>query len=160
MGEDNAYVIPISIQLFATQTSVHHTLSLLMSRFDIREAPVRSGYNPPKPIRAPPPERQYVNSSPNAPSMGPSYDSLLQSSTAFNPRAIRDAPEKFGLSIKDLEDLPAAKQPSQVKTKMLPYQLQGLAWLLNMEHPKVPTGKEIRQFWTKRGPTYFNVATN
>ena len=160
MGQDNAYVVPISIQLFATQASVQRTLSSLMSRFDIREGPVRSGYNPPKPIRAPPPERQYVSSSQSAPSMGPSYDSLLQSSIAFNPRAIREAPEKFGMSIKDLENLPAAKQPSQVKTKMLPYQLQGLAWLLNMEHPKLPTGKEIRQFWTKRGPTYFNIATN
>src|SRR5437762_1628662 len=113
MGQDNAYVIPISIQLFATQTSMQRTRSLLMSRFDLREAPVRYGYNPPKPIPAPPPERRYVSSSPSSASMVPSYDSLLQSSIAFNPRAIREAPEKFGLSIKDLENLPVAKQPSQ-----------------------------------------------
>jgi SWI/SNF-related matrix-associated actin-dependent regulator of chromatin subfamily A3 len=167
MGTSNTYVIPISIQLFAPQASAQRVLPQLMSRFDLRDGPVRPGYNPPRVVRQPPPpppsqERQYVSSSPASSQgiRGPTYDALLQTSIAFNPRSLRDAPEKFGLSMKDLEALPLAKQPPQVKTKMLPYQLQGLAWLMNMEHPKLPTGDEVRQFWTKKGPTYFNIATH
>lgn len=169
MGPSNTYNIPISIQLFTPRATAQQTLYRLMNQFDIREGPVRPGYvAPPRQIRPPlpPPEPQrYVSSSPAASLQarvvaGPTYDTLLQSSIAFNPRSIRDAPENFGLSIKDLEKLPLAKQPKQVKTRMLSYQLQGLKWLLDMEHPKLPTGGEVRQFWTKRGPTYFNVATH
>jgi hypothetical protein len=42
----------------------------------------------------------------------------------------------------------------------LPYQLQGLAWLVGMEHPKLPEGDEVRQFWTKKAGIYLNTATN
>ena len=88
------------------------------------------------------------------------YDHLLAASTAFDPRSIRDAPERFGLSVKDLEALPRANQPSQVKTRMLPYQLQGLHWLMKMEHPKLPQENNVVQFWKRIGTNWLNVATH
>jgi len=144
------------------------TLSHLMSRFDISTHPVVPNPSPRKAIRPPPPppppprhDPQYVSASMAAAAAATkSYDSLLQSSIAFDPRAIRDAPEKFGLSMKDLERLPLAKQPRQVTTKMLPYQLQGLGWLLKMEHPRLPGDNDVCQFWTRSGKNWLNIASN
>ena len=172
VGNKNAYDIPISIQLFSPQAMSSTTRSHLASRFDITSHPFVPNASPRKPIRPPPPpprpNPQYVSASTaaaaaaaaTAAAAGKSYDSLLQSSIAFDPRAIRDAPEKFGLSMKDLERLPLAKQPRQVTTKMLSYQLQGLGWLLKMEHPKLPGDNEVCQFWTKSGKNWLNIASN
>jgi len=169
VGNRNAYNIPISIQLFSPQTMSSTTLSQLVSRFDISSQPVIPNASPHKAMRPPPPPPprptpQYVSASAAAAAAEAaaqkSYDSLLQSSIAFDPRAIRDAPEKFGLSMKDLENLPLAKQPRQVTTKMLSYQLQGLAWMLKMEHPKLPGDNEVCQFWTKSGNNWLNIASN
>lgn len=155
IGTRNAYNIPISIELFAPAATANVSLSnLTANRLGIRKQPTQHKQSRPLPQPAP----QYVSASTAGGSR--QYEALLRSSTAFDPRSLRDAPEKFGLSIKDLEDLPMAKQPYPVKTKMLPYQLQGLAWLLKMEHPKLPDGKEVRQFWTRRGTNWLNVATN
>jgi SWI/SNF-related matrix-associated actin-dependent regulator of chromatin subfamily A3 len=174
VGHKNSYNIPISIQLFSPQAMSSTTRSHLASRFDITSHPFVPNASPRKPIRPPPPPRpnsQYVSASTAAAAAAAaavaaaaaarnSYDSLLQSSIAFDPRSIRDAPEKFGLSMKDLERLPLAKQPRQVTTNMLSYQLQGLGWLLKMEHPKLPGDNEVCQFWTKSGENWLNIASN
>ena len=139
----NAYAIPISVQFFAPVQMADSTLDyLLKARLNILG---RRTYSAPE-------------SSQQA--TMPTYDALLQQSMAFDPRSVRASPEKFGMSIKDLESLPMAKQPELVKTKMLPYQLQGLAWMLNMEHPQLPREGQIRQFWTRKGLNWFNMATN
>ena len=171
----NSYVIPITIQLFAPRAQIMSTLLHLQHRVDIRQGPVReSGIRPPKlptiqPPQPPQPLRYAGHSQPSSsppvstpppPPVLPSYNELLERSVAFDPRQLRDAPEKFGLSIKDLENLPLAKQPAQVKTGMLLYQLQGLAWLMKMEHPKLPAGNEVAEFWTSRGGNWYNVATH
>ena len=150
IGVRNSYNIPISIQLFAPTSQSSTTLQQLqLNRLDIRAGPGQAAR---KEVHLPPTPPPSFNN-------GSAYNHLLQTSVAFDPRSIRDAPEKFGLSIKDLEALPQAKQPTQVKTKMLPYQLQGLAWLLKMEHPRLPTGNDVVQFWTRRGTNWFNMAT-
>ena len=177
VGNKNAYNIPISIQLFSRQAMSSTTLSHLAYRFDITSHPFVPNASPRKLIRSPPPpprpNSQYVSASTvaavavaaasaaaAAAAARNSYDTLLQSSIAFDPRAIRDAPEKFGLSMKDLERLPLAKQPRQVTTKMLSYQLQGLGWLLKMEHPKLPGDNDVCQFWTRSGKNWLNIASN
>jgi hypothetical protein len=169
--------IPITIQLFTPRGQVTATLTQLQRRVDIRQGPVLPLQPlPPKVplIAIPQPQYsssplQYSSSSQPQPSSSPpvvpppvlpTYNDLIQRSEAFDPRTLRDAHEKFGLSIKDLEKLPLAKQPAQVKTPMLSYQLQGLAWLMKMEHPKLPSGNEVREFWTKRGANWYNVATH
>jgi hypothetical protein len=132
----NAYAIPISLHFYAPIHKAQATLDyLLKNQLEIRG------------------QRTYVQ----APA--PNYDALLKQSIAFDPRSVRESSDKFGMSIKDLENLPLAKQPKQVTTKMLPYQLQGLAWMLQMEHPLLPHEGQVRQFWTRKGMNWFNVAT-
>jgi SNF2 family DNA or RNA helicase len=174
-GAGDKWNIPITIQLFTPRGQITATLTQLQRRVDIRQGPVLPFLAlPPKVPFVNIPQPQYSSSPPQYTSSSqpsssppvvpapilPNYNELIQRSEAFDPRTLRDAHEKFGLSIKDLEKLPLAKQPSQVKTPMLSYQLQGLAWLMKMEHPKLPSGNEVREFWTKKGVNWFNVATH
>ncbi|KAJ2906315.1 hypothetical protein MKZ38_002031 [Zalerion maritima] len=61
-----------------------------------------------------------------------------------------------------LSKLPMAEQPASLKAQMLPYQLQGLAWLTKKENPKFPQpgSKEATQLWqrNKQGK-YLNIAS-
>lgn len=49
-----------------------------------------------------------------------------------------------------LVNLLEAPQPETLITKLLPYQKQGLGWMLSNEHPKEPTIDEEVQFWIQR----------
>ncbi|KAJ3200332.1 hypothetical protein HDU67_002141, partial [Dinochytrium kinnereticum] len=76
--------------------------------------------------------------------------------------------ERLSTSQLDLSKMPTAPQPRKLVTKLLPYQLQGLHWLISKEHPCLPTVEgPSTQFWIYREKTptlnqkhYFNVATN
>jgi SWI/SNF-related matrix-associated actin-dependent regulator of chromatin subfamily A3 len=114
------------------------------------------------PVAPPRSSQGYVAPTPPAPPLpnpARDYNTLVRSSIAFDPRSIRSVQEKFGMSIDDLQNLPTAKQPAKVSTKMIGYQLQGLAWMLDKEHPKLPEADQVRQFWTKQGQHWVNVAT-
>ncbi|CAG8662573.1 41579_t:CDS:10, partial [Gigaspora margarita] len=72
----------------------------------------------------------------------------------------QEAFEKIGISIADLEKLPEAPQPEALLTRLLPYQKQGLGWMLSQEHPADPTEEDATQFWVLRSNLYYNVATS
>lgn len=158
----NAYAIPIALQLFASPDRAGLMLQRLMTRLEITGSPTISEFR--NPARPPPQKKQNVGPSTQAtvlvPPPGQEYAHLLQNSIAFDAKKARETSEKFGKSMQDLENLPMATQPDKVMTKMLPYQLQGLAWLVGMEHPKLPGDKEVCQFWTKTASIYLNVATH
>ncbi|KAI1881221.1 hypothetical protein JX265_000047 [Neoarthrinium moseri] len=62
-----------------------------------------------------------------------------------------------------LKAMPTAEQPDALKSQMLPYQLQGLAWMLAKENVKLPPvgSKDIVQLWQRRTSTaYINLATS
>lgn len=90
----------------------------------------------------------------------PSWENLVGASQAFNPREIGEVVQKFGMGEDDLAAYPSAAQPDRLATKMLPYQLQGLAWLLQKEHPVMPTGDEVVQLWKKVHGGWQNIGTN
>jgi SWI/SNF-related matrix-associated actin-dependent regulator of chromatin subfamily A3 len=160
----NAYAIPIALQLFAPPAAAGLTLQRLMSRLEITAHPISSEFR--NPARPPPQKKQNVGPPPATATIPPpitpgqQYQDLLQNAVAFDARKARETAAKFGKSMQDLEKMPMAIQPEKVKTKMLPYQLQGLAWLVGMEHPKLPEGDEVRQFWTRKAGIYLNTATN
>ena len=156
-GYNNTYVIPISVEFFAAKDVAQSLMEQLSLRLDLRGQPVLP---PSRPVPQRPKQPQYTRAPIVAAPPPPTYDAIVQKSIAFDARAIKDSPEQYGLSIQDLEALPMAIQPEQVKTKMLSYQLQGLAWLLQMEHPQLPQGNQVKQFWTKKNGNWFNTATN
>ncbi len=92
-----------------------------------------------------------------------SLEQLAQASQAVEMRAGVDLVKSMALDEDQLSAMPMADQPAMLRATLLPYQLQGLAWLRAKENPKFPEpgSKDAVQLW-KREPRgrYFNIATN
>jgi len=91
----------------------------------------------------------------------PSLEDIVSGSERFNPRNVNQTVEKFGVKEEDLMNLPSAAQPEGIITKLHPFQLQGLQWMLDKEDPQLPAqgSKDIVQLW-QRHPTMRNAFTN
>lgn len=92
----------------------------------------------------------------------PTMDDILDKTTSFNPRELLEVVDKYGQTEQELAKLPMADQPISVATTLLPYQRQGLAWLLDRENPVLPKrgSKDIVQLWQPASSGYKNIATN
>ena len=94
-----------------------------------------------------------------------SLEDIILESERFNPREMGQVVEKFGAGEEALSQMPMAENPERLATSLLPYQLQGLAWLLDKENPQLPAAgsTDVVQLW-KRTPTdpraFTNIATN
>lgn len=91
-----------------------------------------------------------------------SLDELINQSSTFNPREIGQVAESFGLKESDLESMPMADSPASLSTTLLPYQRQGLAWMINKENPQLPKlgTDDVVQLWKRQGSKFTNIATN
>ncbi|KAK6380459.1 hypothetical protein LTS17_005649 [Exophiala oligosperma] len=90
-----------------------------------------------------------------------SMDQILNGTTTFNPRDVQDMLHRIGAGEDILEKMPMAEQPTQLATHLLPYQRQGLQWMLDHEFPTLPQkSDDVVQMWKKNGKFYTNIATN
>ena len=102
-------------------------------------------------------------SSPSAPVQD--LQQIMAESQKFNPREMGEVVEKFGAGEDVLAAMPMADFPEKLATKLLPYQRQALAWLLDKESPNLPAAgsADVVQLW-KRAPRdtrlFTNIATN
>ena len=91
----------------------------------------------------------------------PDIGALLSDTATFNPRDIQQAVSRFSQTEEDLEKMKLADQPAQLSTQLLPYQRQGLQWMLEHESPQLPSKEgESVQFWKKHRSGYLNIVTN
>ena len=96
---------------------------------------------------------------------GRSLEEIIEGSQRFNPREMGEVVEKFGAGEDVLAQMPMADFPERLETKLLPYQRQALAWLLEKENPQLPPAgsTDVVQLW-KRSPRdprlLTNIATN
>lgn len=92
---------------------------------------------------------------------GMSFDELITGSERFNPRNVEEVVEQFGITEEDLAAMPMADQPAALSAQLLPFQLQGLCWMLEKESPTLPPpgSKEYVQCW-KRSTADANAFTN
>ncbi|KKY25618.1 putative snf2 family helicase [Phaeomoniella chlamydospora] len=90
-----------------------------------------------------------------------SMEDIMAEAQPFNPREAGDVVNKFGSGEEMLIKLPMAEQPVTLKTKLLPYQLQGLQWMLDHESPELPRSQgDITQLWKRdSNGWYTNIAT-
>lgn len=89
-------------------------------------------------------------------------EELMRGSQKFNPREVGEVVEKFGASEAVLAQMPMADFPEKLSTKLLPYQRQALAWLLEKENPQLPPvgSDDVVQLWKRSAPNMFsNIAT-
>ncbi|RAL10024.1 DEAD/DEAH box helicase [Aspergillus homomorphus CBS 101889] len=91
-----------------------------------------------------------------------SLEELIGQSSTFNPRDIGQVAEDFGMKEADLEKMPMAESPEALATQLLPYQRQGLAWMIAQENPVLPAAgsAEVVQLWKRKGNRFTNIATN
>jgi SWI/SNF-related matrix-associated actin-dependent regulator of chromatin subfamily A3 len=92
-----------------------------------------------------------------------SLEQLAQTSQAVNFRAGGDIAQTLAMDEDQLSKMPEAKQPDEVCAKLLPYQLQGLAWLTAKENPVFPEpgSPDSVQLWKRDAKgRYANIATN
>ena len=88
-------------------------------------------------------------------------DQLLSGTAMFNPRDVQDVVNKFVAGEDTLAKMPMAEQPNAIATMLLPYQRQGLQWMLDHESPKLPEQDgDAVQMWKKSHGFYTNIATS
>ncbi|CAG8984075.1 hypothetical protein HYALB_00003017 [Hymenoscyphus albidus] len=174
-GEKGAYDCPIYLKLFGPGApEVRYELE---SRLRRDRVPFRTqGIAAPKPrkkdlvptTRNPmgiPGSSQSSSSQEPPPSSMPGLNHLLQHSEQFRPRDAEKMVENWGVGEKSMAEMPMAEQPKGLKSTLLPYQRQGLKWMLDKEDPQLPKpgSNEIVQLW-KRHPKqqnlFQNIATN
>ncbi|KAJ5099789.1 hypothetical protein N7532_006790 [Penicillium argentinense] len=91
-----------------------------------------------------------------------SLEDLMDQSKVFNPREIGRVVETFGQKEDDLAKMPMADSPETLATTLLPYQRQGLKWMISRESPVFPApgSDAIVQLWKHDKSSYLNIATN
>ncbi|KAL6898334.1 SNF2 family N-terminal domain-containing protein [Trichoderma evansii] len=92
-----------------------------------------------------------------------SLEELLKSSDAVEFRKGGDAIKTLAMGEEELSKMPQAEQPKQLKSTLLPYQLQGLAWMQSKENPQLPLvgSNAVTQLWRRDSKgRYWNVASD
>jgi SWI/SNF-related matrix-associated actin-dependent regulator of chromatin subfamily A3 len=94
-----------------------------------------------------------------------SIQDFVASSERFRLRDVQKIVEQWGLGEDALSKMPVAEQPEALVSTLLPYQRQGLAWMLEKENPVLPAegSKDIVQLWKRdlsRKSVFQNIATN
>lgn len=89
-------------------------------------------------------------------------EDIIGQSSTFNPREIGQVVENFGMNDSDLANMPMADNPEALSTQLLPYQRQGLAWMIGKESPVLPASESgsVVQLWKRKGTLFTNIATN
>lgn len=91
-----------------------------------------------------------------------SLEDIIGQSSAFNPREVGEVVENFGTNEADMANMPMVDTPAALSTEMLPYQRQGLAWMIAKESPNLPAvgSQDVSQLWKRKGNLFTNIATN
>jgi SWI/SNF-related matrix-associated actin-dependent regulator of chromatin subfamily A3 len=89
-------------------------------------------------------------------------EQVLETAQSYNPREVQDVVNKFGAGEEVLSTMPMADQPKRLRTGLLPYQLQGLKWMLSKESAELPpqNSTEVAQLWKRHQNGFMNIATN
>ncbi|KAK3955460.1 SNF2 family N-terminal domain-containing protein [Pseudoneurospora amorphoporcata] len=89
-------------------------------------------------------------------------EQLAKMSEITNFRSGGDMIKSLAMSEEDLANIPKAPQPEKMRAQLLPYQLQGLAWMISKENPKLPAkgSTDSVQLWQHTADgKYYNMAT-
>jgi SWI/SNF-related matrix-associated actin-dependent regulator of chromatin subfamily A3 len=89
-------------------------------------------------------------------------EQVLETAQSYNPREVQDVANKFGAGEDVLSQMDLAHQPVKLRTRLLPYQLQGLKWMQNQESSTLPpaNSNDVVQLWKRHQSGYLNIATN
>jgi SWI/SNF-related matrix-associated actin-dependent regulator of chromatin subfamily A3 len=174
-GEKGYFDCPIRLKVYGPAAT--YARAQLEAKLKADNLPIKKrGHAAPKPVAKPvePSSRKKLGfqSSGSMPSMNPaeavpelSIQDFVQNSERFRPRDVQEIVEAWGVGEDALSKMPMADQPEGLISTLLPYQRQGLKWMLQKENPVLPApgSTDVVQLW-KRSPTranaFQNVGTN
>ena len=143
-GKRGVYTIPLRLDVFAA-TSVMGSIKTALARAGIQLVNDRSKAKMLRDGTQPMMDTPFVE--------GTTSVVTSRQATAFL--------DELTVNERDLELMPHAKQPMRLETSLLPYQLQGLHWLLGKEDPRAPLGLGTVQLWRQHeGHGWFNIASH
>ncbi|KAI9649722.1 hypothetical protein NHQ30_002303 [Ciborinia camelliae] len=174
-GEKKTFDCPVLLKIYGPADPVVRAnleSQLAAKRVPLKKRNIAAPKQPKAPV--PPPQRtqmgytssQGASSSQPEPVPQPVIDlaHFITNSERFNPREVDKMAEELGLPEDVLSKMPMADQPRALESKLLPYQRQGLAWMLEKENSILPDEKsdKVVQLWRAskehRG-SYQNIAT-
>ncbi|KAF4636619.1 hypothetical protein G7Y89_g1465 [Cudoniella acicularis] len=172
-GEKTGYDCPILLKVFGPSEPIARAeleAKLGRDRVPLKKRNAAAPKAPKQP-QAPPPRRpqgyhgssqssQPSNSQPEAQS-ALEIRHFVENSERFRPRDVEKLVEEWGMGEEVLSKMPMAEQPEKLQSILLPYQRQGLAWMLEKENPALPPpgSIDVVQLW-KRSPERQNVFQN
>lgn len=173
-GEKGPFDCPIHLKIFGPADPVARSQLEAKMKADRLPLKKRNHAAPKNPTQLSIPARKQMGfqssqsrSSSSQPEPIPelSIQDFVASSERFRPRDVQEIVEKWGAGEDTLSKMPVAKQPEGLISTLLPYQRQGLAWMLDMENPVLPAegSKDIVQLWKRdrsRKDVFQNIATN
>ncbi|KAJ3328022.1 hypothetical protein HDU76_010727 [Blyttiomyces sp. JEL0837] len=151
-GPRGQYDLPLMLCFYTTVAN----RALVLAHFE-RHGFDMAGQRPVVPAPAAPRRNQALEA----------WESILGRSTAVMPQSSSQIVEQFAMSLERMGEMKEGPQPANLITKLLPYQRQGLHWLMTSEHPAPPTREKVSQFWVirndlvgnERRDVYQNLAT-
>ena len=171
-GEKGAWDCPILIKFFGPSETIarseleaklkHDRITLQKQRATAPQKPIA-----PPSSSAPTGRSKFVGSSQSSqPSSQPQQDiqHFVEASERFRPRDVEKLVDQWGVGERFMSNMPMADQPEALSSSLLPYQRQGLAWMLEKENTKLPEAgsKEVVQLWKRisdRADVFQNIAT-
>jgi SWI/SNF-related matrix-associated actin-dependent regulator of chromatin subfamily A3 len=174
-GEKGSWDCPIILKVFGPAELVARAELEAKMKADRLPLKKRGAAAPKKPVQPVAPTRKNQryqssqNSQPSSSQAAPEPELDLQHfvehSERFRPRDVEKLVEEWGVGEDALSKMPLADQPEGLISTLLPYQRQGLAWMLTQETPVLPAfgSEDVVQLWkrsTQRQNSFQNIATN
>jgi SWI/SNF-related matrix-associated actin-dependent regulator of chromatin subfamily A3 len=175
-GEKGSWDCPINLKIFGPGEPVARAqleAKLKSDRVPIKKLGIAAPKAPKNAV--PPPQRRQMGYHSSQSSSQPSssqpeplpelgIEHFIQHSERFNPRDVEKLVEEWGAAEDALKSMPMAEQPLDLISTLLPYQRQGLAWLLEKERPALPAvgSTDVVQLWKRsaeRSNAFTNIAT-
>jgi SWI/SNF-related matrix-associated actin-dependent regulator of chromatin subfamily A3 len=174
-GEKGGWDCPINLKIYGPGERIAR--NQLEARMKQDRVPIKKlGIAAPKQPKqsVPPPQRRQMGyhssqsssqpaSSQPEPLPGLGIEHFVANSERFNPRDVEKMVEQWGAGEDALKAMPFAEQPEGLISTLLPYQRQGLAWLLEKENPVLPApgSTDVVQLWkrSQRHAGFTNLAT-
>ena len=172
-GEKGSWDCPILLKVFGPAEPV--TRAQLEEKMKSDRVPLkkRGAAAPKRPAQAVAPPRKnmgYHSSQSSQPSSSQAESETMgiqhfvENSERFSPRDAEKIVDHWAAGEDALSKMSMAEQPKGLISTLLPYQRQGLAWMLSQENPTLPAAgsEDVVQLWkrsTQRANHFQNIAT-
>ncbi len=173
-GEKASFDCPILLKVFGPAEPTARSELEAKMKADRLPIKKRGAAAPKKPAQTVAPPRKamgYHSSQSSQPSSSQAepeseldIQHFIENSERFSPRDAEKIVDHWAAGEDALSKMPMADQPQGLISTLLPYQRQGLAWMLAKENPALPAAgsEEVVQLWkrlTQRAGHFQNIAT-